>query len=442
MKTVSLILRKDLLVLRRSPLLLGMLVAYPVLIAVLVGLVAIYANSKPRVALVDEAGLPPRIVLAGHAFDVDRTIARVSKDVKLVRLSHRQAEDELANGKVVAVVTVPPNFLSELRGMLHSPKLVLQITHGGLSARVGEQVQALVYALNQQLQRAFIATNLGYVNALKHGATITFLGRKIDILGLDRAATQLRQLPPSRQRNRILAFVEDAQLALRETDAAMRATASPIQLVQAPSHGRTWALSAQVQAYAIGLTVTFLALLLAAAALAAERDENVISRLVRGLVRLGQLVWSKVALTAAVSLALGVGIAIAFGIAVDLAGVQGGEPWARIPLLLVGILLAGASFGALGALIGGLAREARTATLAALLLALPIVFLGLVPREIVPLAGWVSDAFPFTHLVRYAASALYDASPWDTVWREAAWLVGLAALFGLLARGTAKRLLA
>jgi len=442
MSTVLLLLRKDLLVLRRSTLLLGMLVAYPVLIAVLVGLVAIYANSKPRVALVDEAGLPPKIVLAGHTFNVDKTIGRVSKDVSLVRLSHRAAEDELANGKVVAVVTVPPGFLTDLRGMLHSPKLILQIAHGGISSRVGEQVQALVYSLNRELQRAFISTNLGYVNALKHGATINFLGRTINLLGLDRAATQLRQLPPSPQRNRILAFIDDARLALKETDSAMRATASPIRLVQAPSHGRTWALSAQVQAYAVGLTVTFLALLLAAAALAAERDENVVARLVRGLVRLGQLVWSKVVLTAAVSLALGFGIAIAFGIAVDAAGVQGGEPWARIPLLLLGILLAGASFGALGALIGGVARDARTATLAAILLALPIVFLGLVPREIVPVAGWISDAFPFTHLVRFAASALYDPSPWETLWREAVWLVGLAAVFGLFARGTARRLLA
>jgi len=261
------------------------------------------------------------------------------------------------------------------------------------------------------------------------------------LLGLDRAATLLRELPPSAQRDRILAFVDDARLALRETDSAMRATASPIRLVQAPSHGRTWALSAQVQAYALALTMTFLALLLSAAALAAERDENVVARLVRGLVRLGELVWAKVALTAAVSLALGVGIAVAFGIAIEAGGVQGGEPWARIPLLLIGILLAGASLGALGALIGGLAREARTATLAALLLALPVVFLGLVPREIVPAAGWISDAFPFAHLVRFASSALYDPSPWGTLWRQAAWLLGLGALFGLLARGTVRRLL-
>src|SRR5438034_5874241 len=47
-------LRKDLRILRRSPILLGLLVSYPVIIALLVGLVAGYANTKPRVGLVDE----------------------------------------------------------------------------------------------------------------------------------------------------------------------------------------------------------------------------------------------------------------------------------------------------------------------------------------------------------------------------------------------------
>ena len=64
MKAVSLLLRKDLTVLRRSPLLLGALLAYPIVIALLVGLVAGYASSKPRVAFVDEDGIPP--VVAGR----------------------------------------------------------------------------------------------------------------------------------------------------------------------------------------------------------------------------------------------------------------------------------------------------------------------------------------------------------------------------------------
>ena len=74
-RRVWLLFRKDLRILRRSPALAVILVAYPLVIAALVGLVAGYANAKPRVALVDEDGLPPVIVLAGHSFHVDRTIS-------------------------------------------------------------------------------------------------------------------------------------------------------------------------------------------------------------------------------------------------------------------------------------------------------------------------------------------------------------------------------
>jgi ABC-type Na+ efflux pump permease subunit len=440
-KRVALMLAKDLRVLRRSPVLLGLLVAYPILIALLVGLVAGYANAKPRVALVDEDGLPPIVDVGGRRFNVERTIDRVSRDVRLVRLSSDEAARQLRTGKVVATITVPPGFVAELKQMVRSPVLELRTTHGGLAPRVNQQVQALVYALNRQLQRAYIETNLGYVELILHGGHGSFLGRRFDVLGLDRTEQQLGQLPPSRRVDRIRRFVSVARLALAQTGGALRATASPIELRRAPEEGRTWALSAQVQAYALALTISFLALLLTAGALAAERDENVIGRLARGLVSLGELVAAKVALAAVVALVLGLAIALAFGAIIEIGGVIGGEPWARLPIVAAGLALAGASVGALGAFVGALAREARTASLAAILVALPIVFLGLIPREVVPVAGWISDALPFAHAVRLFGSALFDASPWAEIGREALWLAGLGAVFGAAARVAARRLL-
>jgi ABC-2 type transport system permease protein len=156
----------------------------------------------------------------------------------------------------------------------------------------------------------------------------------------------------------------------------------------------------------------------------------------------GQLVWAKVALAAVVGLALGLAIALVFGVIVEAGGVAGGEPWARLPLLGVGLAVAAASLGAVGALLGALARETRTASLVAVLVVMPIVFLGLVPREISPAAGWISDGLPFAHAVRYFGSSLYDADPWGAVARELAWLVGLGAVFGGLARVATRRLLA
>jgi hypothetical protein len=442
MNRVALLFRKDALVLRRSPLLLGILLAYPAAIAVLVGLVASYASSKPRVALVDEDGLPPTVEIAGKRFHVDRTIRQVSENVTLVRLSPEAAAHQLRTGKVVAVVTVPPGFIATLKGMVRSPQLELQLSRGTISSRVEQQVQALVYSLNRQLQQAYIGNNLRYVTLILRGGNGSFLGRPFNVLGLERAEQVLARMPRSENVERLQGFIHDARLALANTDDALRATANPIELVRAPQRGRTWVLSAEVQAYALGLTITFLALMLAAGSLAAERDENVVGRLARGLVGLGHLVWAKVALAASVALVLGVAIALAFGVIIEIGGVTGGEPWRRLPLLVLGLLLAGGALGALGALLGAIAREARSASLVAVLVVLPIVFLGLIPSEVVPPAGWVSAALPFAHAVRFFSSALYDLSPWGEIVRQGVWLVALGLVFVGLARLAARRLLA
>jgi hypothetical protein len=210
--------------------------------------------------------------------------------------------------------------------------------------------------------------------------------------------------------------------------------------VQTKTGGRSWALSAQAQSHALALTISFLALLLAAAALAAERDEGALARLRRGLAGPGELVAAKVALAALAALGLGAGIVLAFGATIELGGVEGGQPWSRLPVLALGLGAAGAALGALGALLGALARDARTASLVAILAVLPIVFLGLVPREVAPAAAYLSDAFPFAHGLRFFTAALFDLDPWRALARETAWLAGLTMLYGLAARSAVRRL--
>jgi ABC-2 type transport system permease protein len=442
MKRAFLVLRKDALVLRRSPLLLTILLAYPVAIAALLILVASYGSSKPRVALVDEDNLPATVEIGGHRFHVDRTIDEVSKNVDLVRLSPEDAQRQLRDGKVVAAVTVPPGFVATLKAMVRSPKLEVELSRGTISSRVNQQVQALVYSLNRQLQRAYIGSNLKYVDLILKGGNGEILGRQFNVLGLERSQKLLERMPQTAEVRNLEDFIEDARTGLADTGGAMRAVAHPIEISYTHSRGRTRVLSAEVQAYTLAVTITFLTLMFAAGSLAAERDENVIGRLARGLVGLGQLVWAKIGLAAALALVLGLAIALAFGVVIEVGNVTGGEPWERLPLLVVGLLLAGGSLGALGALIGALAREARTASLVALLVVMPIVFLGLIPSQIVPPAGWASAALPFTHAYRFFSAALWELHPWDELVRQAAWLIALGAIFGGLARLGARRLLA
>jgi hypothetical protein len=447
MRAVGLLLGKDLRVLGRSSGLLAALVLYPLLVALIVGLVVRYAGDRPRLALVDEDGLPSVIVVGDARFDVKRVFDRAAEDVDLVRLSLAEANRELANGDVLGIVEIPAGFQHQIRGMIQSPAVLLRTTESALATRIVEKVQALVFAVNQELQQAYIKANLTYVNLLLNGGHGSFLGNEFDVIGLQHAAEKLDVLaqstdPTVASEARDLAnFVRQAKLALANTGESLRATAHPILLKRERSGGRALLLSGQIQAYAIALTLGFIALLVSAAAIAAERDENVIGRFARGLVRLGGLVVEKVAFTGVVAGGVGFLLGVIFGLVVEIGNIAGGEPWQRLPLVLLGVLLGGLAFGALGVLIGVLAREARAATLIAFLVALPILLLGLVPSSVIPSAGWVSDAFPFIHTARLLTSALANRSFAGAVARESGWLVGLGLVFALAARLSMRRLL-
>lgn len=449
MTGVRLLLGKDLRVLRRSPALLAALVLYPLLFAVLVGLVVRFASDRPLVAFVDLDGLPEELTIAGESFDVQNVIEQVNDRADLVTMSEEEAEGRLETGEVVAAIVVPRGFAAKLRGMVESPELELRTGRGGLAGRFELQTEALVYRLNRLLQEAYISANLEYVELLVTGGEASFLGEEFDVVGLEEAGRLLVSLRTRTSDPEALAeidelsnFVDEATLALEQTDETLRATANPIELATDRRAGRTWLLGAQLQAYALALTLAFVCVLLAAGAVAAERDENVVGRLVRGLIRLSELVAVKVLLGAVVAVAIGLALALVFGAAAEITGVEGGEPWARLPLLTLGLALAGAAFGAFGVLLGVLARESRTAVLVAFLVTLPLVLLGVVPEGSVAAAGWLSALFPFRHAVDFFEAALFDLDPWRTVGAEALWLAGLGLAFAAAARMGVRRFLA
>jgi ABC-2 type transport system permease protein len=446
LRSVRLLLTKDLRVFGRSPGVVAALILYPLIVAVIVGLVVRYAGDRPRIALVDEDGLPAALEVGGQTFDVQQIFDRAAEDVELVRLTREEAERQLASGEVLGIVEIPEGFQRDLRGMVRQPDVKLRTTESAIATRVVEKVQSLVYLVNLRLQRAYIEANLKYVNLLKDGGSGSFLGDDFDVMGLAEAGRRLDQLaqnpdPDVRSEAEELAnFVRQARLALESTDESLRATANPIQLEREESGGRALILSADVQAYALALTLGFIGLIVAAAGIAGERDENVFGRLTRGLVRLWELVGEKIAFVAVVGGAIGLLLAVVFGLVVELGNAAGGEPWGRLPLVVIGLVLGAAAFGALGVLIGSLAREARAATLVAFLVALPIVLLGLVPSSVVPAAGGISQALPFAHTVNLLSAALADADPGITVLREIGWLLGLGAAFAVLARVAVRRL--
>lgn len=447
MRAVRTLLAKDLRVLGRSPGVLAALVLYPLVIAVIVGLVVRYAGDEPRIALVDEDGLPAVLEVGSVGFDVEELLEEAAKDVELVAMPVDQARRELDAGKVLGVLTIPEGFTRDVQSLVGSPTIRLETTSGGFATRTIEKVQALVYSLNQQIANVYVAEDLEYVRLLLEGGSGTILGNDFTLIGLEEAQRRLAGVEQSSdpeaaaQAAEVGQFLREATIAIGGVDDFLRAAANPIQLATERQGGRAIVLSTQVQGYALALTIAFVALLLAAAGIASERDENVLGRLARGLIRLRELVAEKVAFVAVVAGGIGLVLAVGFGLVVELGDVSGGQPWARLPVVLLGVLLAGAAFGALGVLVGALAREARTATLVAFLVTLPIVLVGLVPTGSVAAAGWVSEAFPFAHASDLFADTLADPDPAGAVAVESAWLVGLAVAYGAAARLAVRRLL-
>jgi hypothetical protein len=442
-RAIRLLLAKDGRVLARSRLLAAGLVLYPLLIALVVGVLVRYAGERPEVSLVGEEALPSIVHVGGETFDFRKRLADAT-EVKLVGRSPEEAERELDSGRALATLVIPEDFADRLTSMRESPKVTLVTTRNALSSRVVEKIRALVYSLNLELQKAYIDANLAAVDLLLEGGSGTIGDTQFTLLGLAKAERRLEALARSNdaetaaRAKELLEFVRQLRGAVDQVGTFLRATANPVVLVTETKGGSDWLASAQIQVYALALTLAFVTTLLGAAATTAEREDSVIGRLARGLISLGRLVVEKIAFATAVAVTVGAVLAVVFGVIVAV-GDAGGEPWSRLPLLAPGLVLAAAAFAAFGVLLGTVGRESGTAMLLAFLVALPLALLGVVPGQ-AWLAERLGDTFPFGHTVDLFSGVLYDASPWAALGRGAAWLVVLTAVFGLLARLGARRL--
>src|SRR4051795_2279101 len=111
------LLLKDLQILRRSPLIAALLVAYPVALGVLIGFALSSDNGKPRVAFFNQVPPNEQFSIGTGSEQVDRGIARgeLCKRVDCVDVSSReQAEQKVQDGDVIAALILPGDLLDKL----------------------------------------------------------------------------------------------------------------------------------------------------------------------------------------------------------------------------------------------------------------------------------------------------------------------------------------
>jgi ABC-2 family transporter protein len=450
------LLLKDLQILRRSPLVVVLLIAYPVAIGVLIGFALSGDEGKPRVAFLNEVEENEAFQLGAgeEEFGADEARAELCKRVECIDADSRdEAEEMVREGDVLGALILPPDLLNQLRSLtsLDPEQPVVEVLvneDDPVKAQlVDDRISALVTEANLILSQRISQQAAGYIDLLIEGGTfsIPLIGDELDILGLARAAEILsqveRQLDPGPARDALDQVAEFAQLAQENLDFAvplLGAVAQPIEVEKIVVSEATASLDAFAIAVAATVTLMFVTVLLVAGSLALEREENAYTRITRGAVGPGGMLGEKLLLGVVASLAVTLVMLLVLTPFVSIA-------WERIGLILAAILAGGAAFAAFGAAIGSAAREVRASSLLAFMVSLPVAFLSLVPSGTV--SGGVYDAleifralFPF-HPSLDAMEGALDAAA-QGIGLPVVHLAILAAAYGLLARLALRRFVA
>ncbi len=443
------LLLKDLQILRRSPLQAVLLVAYPVLIAVLVGFAISRGPEKPRVAFLNEVPADTRVSVGGQQLPAAGVSDRICVRVECVKVADRaQAVDEVESGNVLAALILPADLVDRINSLStltpRTPQVeVLVNEEDPVKAQlVNERISTLLAQANLAIARRIAAEGGNYLDLLINGGQFEVLGSSVQILGLRATARILGALepalPPGPLRQSLAQVTRFASQARDNLDVAgplIERVAQPIAVKKEAVSGEAPPLEIFAIAVAATLTLAFVTVLLVAGSLALEREENAFPRLTRGLVSPAGLLGEKV------GLGMIVGLVVTL---LMLAGMQLFVPlqWSRVGLWLLAILAGGAALATAGAALGAAAREVRAVSLLAFMVTLPVAFLSLVPSGAVgagvfDLVGVVTALFPFKPALQAMTAALDSAG--GSIGGPLLHLAILIAAYGLIARLALRR---
>lgn len=436
---VGRLLGKDLAILGRSRLLVGMLVVYPVAIALLIGLALSRSPGKPTVAIVDETPPGQTIEVGGQHVAVSMYAGQLFEQVQATHVSTRaQAIAQVESGRALAAVVIPRDIVARIESGFRQGTLEVLYNGNALEQSLvrSELNSALAQAnlgFSEQIQRA-ASQAIGHLLA---GGNLGEIGGPANAVGLHEVPAQLQAIiarqPPGPDRSSLERIERLASYAAQNLSLArdvLSTVGQPIHVQSKLLQGRRTPLSGFAVVVAVSVSLMFVCVLLAAGSLALEREEGVLARLARGLVSREALICEKLVLAGGCAFVLALAMLAGIGAFVNL-------EWARFGQWLLALLFGALAFAALGVAIGALAREVRAASLLAFLLSLPLAFLALVPSGAVASGLYdaisaISFVFPFKAALQSLDAAVNGAAP--SIGISIAHLLGLTVLFGVLAR--------
>jgi len=443
------LLLKDLQVLRRSPLQAVLLVAYPILIAILVGFAISGSPDKPRVAFLNEVPADARVSVGEKELPKIGVGERICERVECVHVKSRaEARDEVSSGDVLAALILPADLVDKINSLStplpSTPEVeVIVNEEDPVKARlVNDRISSLLTQANLVIARRIASEGGKFIGLVIDGGQFSVLGQAIRILGLGNTARILHAvratMPPGPRRkslDEVLRFTTLTRSNLGTAGTLLTRLSQPIAVDKEVVNGSSPPLETFAIAVAATFTLAFVTVLLVAGSLALEREENAFPRLTRGLVSRSALLTEKVLLGVSVGLVVTLLMLAGLALFVPL-------HWDRFGLWLLAIVVGAAALGAAGAALGAAAREVRAVSLLAFMVTLPVAFLSLIPAGTVGPAlngaiDVVTALFPFKPALQAMTAALDPGGP--DLATALLHLLALVAAYGLLARFALRR---
>ncbi|HEV3322135.1 MAG TPA: ABC transporter permease [Solirubrobacteraceae bacterium] len=480
-------LKKDLLILARSRVLVAVLVLYPVAVALLIGLAISRAPGKPKVAIANLSPPSATVELGGTRLNVAHYYSQLIDQVQPVPVATRAAAVRaVRSGKALAAIVIPANIAARLSSVTSQAHVEVIYNGDALEQSfVHSTIESALAQANLELSNQIRRVAAQVIGALVRGGSLGVSGAPQNLPGLSEIPHILRGIVARHphdadraQLERLAEFTEFAAQNLGVSREVLSTVSQPIQVTNTYLHGGRTPLDAYAVVVAVSISLMFVCVLLAAGGIALEREEHTLARLVRGSPipsvsaptaasaaaptaptstptiptpsapttpvgrHGGALITRESLIAQKLLLAAGCALVVAFAMLAGIGAFVGLE-WSRVGQWLVALALGGLAFAALGVAIGALAREVRAASLLSFLLSLPLAFLALVPAGAVASGLYdairaISFVFPYKAALEALDAAVNRSSPGLAI--SLVHLLGLTALFAVLARLGLRRL--
>ncbi|MGH2900066.1 MAG: ABC transporter permease, partial [Solirubrobacteraceae bacterium] len=344
-------LLKDLQILRRSKLLVGLLVIYPVAIALLIGFALSSGPEKPRLAFLNQIPASQNLIrFGGEKIDVKVYTNKLFDAVDRVDVENReQALAKVRSGEVLAALVIPPDFVMKLsNGGFNSASVEVVYNGDALKQSFVESTVSSKLALaDAALARQINKVASGYIKVITVGGEINALGQKFNLLGLVKSKKLLDETlldaPPeiTRKLAPLRRFTNIGVANIGRFNDVLNTVERPVEVNTTVLSGRRTPLDTFAVALAVAVSLMFVCVLLASGLLALEREENTFSRLARGLVPGGRLLAGKVVLASGCAFVVTMTMLLGISAFVPL-------DYGRIALWVVAIAASGVAFATLG----------------------------------------------------------------------------------------------